>query len=108
MYDPHLETPLPPTPAMTAVGLLCRMYMGWDHKNKTLAEGVTYLDKMKPNPNNMDYNYYATQVLHHYPLPVPLHNSTSASLYPSQGPCLPIPNRRSFHSLGSRHMIRRL
>ncbi len=56
----------PPTPAMTAVGLLCRMYLGWDHKNKRLAEGVAYLDKVKPDPNNMYYNYYATQVMHHW------------------------------------------
>lgn len=56
----------PPTETMTAVGLLCRMYLGWDHKNKKLAEGVAYLDKVKPAPGNMYYNYYATQVMHHW------------------------------------------
>lgn len=56
----------PPTETMTAVGLLCRMYLGWDHKNKKLAEGVAYLDKVKPSPANMYYNYYATQVMHHW------------------------------------------
>ena len=55
-----------PTPTMTAVGLLCRMYMGWDHKNKKLAEGVAYLDTVKPDPNNLYFNYYATQVMHHW------------------------------------------
>lgn len=53
-------------PAMTAVGLLCRMYMGWDRKNPHMKKGVEYLDRVKPSPNNMYYNYYATQVMHHY------------------------------------------
>jgi len=56
----------PPSDTMTAVGLLCRMYLGWDHKNKKLAEGVDYLDKHKPAPNSMYFNYYATQVMHHW------------------------------------------
>ena len=65
VYDPAIDK-APPTPTMTAVGLLCRMYLGWDHKNKKLAEGVQYLDKIKPQPNNMYFNYYATQVMHHW------------------------------------------
>ena len=54
------------TPTMTAVGLLCRMYLGWNHQNQKLAEGVKYLDQLKPQPNNMYFNYYATQVMHHW------------------------------------------
>ena len=65
LYDPAIDK-AQPTPTMTAVGLLCRMYLGWDHKNKKLAEGVQYLDKIKPQPNNMYFNYYATQVMHHW------------------------------------------
>ena len=65
VYDPAIENP-PATPTMSAVGLLCRMYLGWDHRNKKLAEGVAFLDKVKPLPNNMYYNYYATQVMHHW------------------------------------------
>lgn len=56
----------PPTPTLTAAGLLCRMYLGWDNRRPALQAGVAYLDKVKPNPNNMYYNYYATQVLHHW------------------------------------------
>lgn len=63
--DPNADKALP-TPTMTAVGLLCRMYLGWDHKNKRLQEGVAYLDSVKPQPNNMYFNYYATQVMHHW------------------------------------------
>jgi len=55
-----------PRPSMTAVGLLCRMYLGWDEKNENLARGVEYLAKRGPNPNDSYYNYYATQVLHHW------------------------------------------
>eukprot|EP00456_Euglypha_rotunda_P079351 TRINITY_DN761_c1_g1_i2.p1 TRINITY_DN761_c1_g1~~TRINITY_DN761_c1_g1_i2.p1 ORF type:complete len:657 (-),score=142.06 TRINITY_DN761_c1_g1_i2:2863-4833(-) len=63
MYDLQQKAP---TPTMTAAGLLCRMYLGWDRKNKSLQEGVKFLAAAKPAPNNMYYNYYATQVMHHW------------------------------------------
>lgn len=63
VYDLNQKTP---TPTMTAAALLCRMYLGWDRKNKALQDGVKYLAATKPAPNNMYYNYYATQVLHHW------------------------------------------
>ena len=60
-------------PATSAIGLLCRMYMGWKHENPALIQGVQILseagpslDDSGPPRNNMYYNYYATQVLHHY------------------------------------------
>ena len=52
--------------ATTAVGLLCRMYLGWKHDHPALQRGVAYLGKKGPAANNMYYNYYATQVLRHY------------------------------------------
>jgi len=55
--------------ATTAVGLLCRMYLGWDKQNPSLQKGVDFISKAGPNlgPNaNMYYNYYATQVMRHY------------------------------------------
>ena len=54
------------TPTMTAVGLLCRMYLGWRHDNIALARGVAALSARGPSPGDMYYNYYATQVLHHW------------------------------------------
>jgi hypothetical protein len=60
------QDPMSPTPTTTAVGLLCRMYLGWDRQQKNLQDGIAYLDETKPSPNNMYYNYYATQVLHHW------------------------------------------
>lgn len=49
--------------ATTAVGLLCRMYLGWKKDNPGLQRGVEYLSKTGPSKGNMYYNYYATQVL---------------------------------------------
>lgn len=55
-----------PSPTMTAVGLLCRMYMGWKIDRPEMKAGVEYLAKTGPSRENMYYNYYATQVLHQY------------------------------------------
>jgi len=59
-------------PATTAIGLLCRMYLGWQHDQLALVRGVHILSTLGPSTdntrvkNNMYYNYYATQVMHHY------------------------------------------
>lgn len=53
-------------PATTSIGLLCRMYMGWRHDHAPLKRGVEFLRKTGPSDTNMYYNYYATQVIHHY------------------------------------------
>jgi hypothetical protein len=54
------------TPTMTAVGLLCRMYLGTPPKDPGLKVGA---DKLKRRPQaqvpNTYYEYYATQVMHH-------------------------------------------
>ena len=59
--------------ATSAIGLLCRMYMGWERDRPALVRGVSILsqngpslDDSGPPRNNMYYNYYGTQVLHHY------------------------------------------
>ena len=53
-------------PATTAVGLLCRMYLGWKKDQPGLQAGVKFLSKTGPLKTNMYYNYYATQVLRHW------------------------------------------
>ena len=50
----------------TAIGLLCRMYLGWDRLRPGLRNGVKNLDKAGPAKGDMYYNYYATQVMHHW------------------------------------------
>lgn len=54
------------SPAMTAVGALCRQYMGVSPRNASLLASIK---KIKQNPPastpNIYYLYYATQVMHH-------------------------------------------
>ena len=52
--------------SMTAVALLCRMYMGWRKDNPGLLKGVNHLSAVGPSRSDIYYNYYATQVLHHW------------------------------------------
>ncbi len=49
-----------------AVGLLCRMYMGWPKEHPGLKEGIEFLSKIGPQPNDMYFSYYATQVMRHF------------------------------------------
>ena len=52
--------------ATTAIGLLCRMYLGWKKDEPALQRGVERLSGIGPSSNNMYYNYYATQVMRHH------------------------------------------
>jgi hypothetical protein len=53
------------TNALTAQGLLCRMYLGWKRNNATLQRGITEaLANRGPDKGNFYYNYYATQVMY--------------------------------------------
>jgi hypothetical protein len=49
----------------TAIGLLCRMYLGWKKDHEALQRGAKYISTVGPSKNDMYYNYYATQVMHH-------------------------------------------
>ncbi|MCI0359042.1 MAG: hypothetical protein L0211_11235 [Planctomycetaceae bacterium] len=49
----------------TAIGLLCRMYSGWRRNDPRLVRGVAQLAAWGPSYEDMYFNYYATQVLHH-------------------------------------------
>ncbi|MFO7908406.1 MAG: prenyltransferase/squalene oxidase repeat-containing protein [Planctomycetota bacterium] len=53
-------------PGPTAIGLLIRMYTGWDRNDPRLIEGVDYLAALGPSPHDVYFDYYAAQVLHHY------------------------------------------
>lgn len=54
-----------PTPTCTAVGLLCRMYEGWKPSDARITRGTASLADAGPSHDDMYFNYYATQVLHH-------------------------------------------
>lgn len=47
----------------TAVGLLCRMYLGWPKERAGMKAGVEFLAKRGPNIDDLYYSYYATQVM---------------------------------------------
>lgn len=58
-----------PSPSMTAEGLLCRQYTGWQRNHPPLRNGISALmtdSPFDPSDHNVYYWYYATQVLHHY------------------------------------------
>ncbi len=54
--------------ATTAIGLLCRMHLGWKRDNEALQRGVQAIGNRGPATDTGDvyYNYYATQLLRHY------------------------------------------
>ena len=78
--------PAEPNRSMTSVGLLCRMYLGWKRGNPSLERGVQFLAQGGPSTAgwttkrtnrsslnaqrsfgpDMYFNYYATQVMHHF------------------------------------------
>ena len=55
------------TPAMTAEGLLCRQYLGWQRDDQRMMAGVDFVvsNPINFNAPNTYYWYYATQVTHH-------------------------------------------
>lgn len=52
--------------ATTAIGILCRMYLGWKKDHPGIEKGVQFLSQTGPSAGNMYYNYYATQCMRHY------------------------------------------
>jgi hypothetical protein len=64
-YQPYQQV----TPSMTAVGMLCRQYMGIDPKDPGLLEGKrSLLENLPDNQIGRDtyYWYYATQAMHNF------------------------------------------
>lgn len=61
-YMPHRKT----NPTLSSIGLLLRMYTGWEKTHPGLKQGIKLLDRHGPHRDNMYFNYYATQVMHHW------------------------------------------
>lgn len=53
-------------PSTTAVGLLCRMYLGREQTHKGMIRGMRHIGEWGPNLADMYYSYYATQAMHHW------------------------------------------
>ena len=52
--------------ATTPIGLLCRMYTGWEHDRPGISQGVKRIGRWARPNRGMYFYYYATQVMHHY------------------------------------------
>ncbi len=52
-------------PTTSSVGLLLRLYGGWTDERPAMIRGVSHISEDGPSEDNMYFNYYATQVLHH-------------------------------------------
>lgn len=105
----------PPTPSMTAEGLLCRQFLGWDHYDPRLEQGVRLLLQKENLPTweerkrDAYYWYYATQVMHHMggdfwrtwndamKATLVEHQVTSGKDAGSWHPRLPVEDRWGFH-----------
>ena len=64
-YQRHSD----PSPSMTAEGLLCRQYTGWNRDHPPMGRGISALLTDYPfdvDDHDVYYWYYATQVMHHY------------------------------------------
>ncbi len=55
-----------PRESLGPAGLLCRMYLGWSKEHPGIELAVKRFAAKGPDSQNMYYNYYATQVMHHY------------------------------------------
>lgn len=59
------QASLPTRSSTSAVGLLCRMLLGWPKDYAPLRRGLANIAEENPARSNMYFNYYATQTLHH-------------------------------------------
>lgn len=48
------------------IGLLCRMYTGWDKTHPSIVKGAQQLAEFGVHKTDIYYNYYAAQVLRHF------------------------------------------
>ena len=55
-----------PINATTPIGLLCRMYTGWDRNREGIRLGVQRINRWARPKHGLYFYYYATQVMHHH------------------------------------------
>ncbi len=68
--NPRTRNGLEVTHSMTSVGLLMKLYTGWDRTNRRMLAGADHLLTRLPDDSTVElrdtyYWYYATQVLNH-------------------------------------------
>jgi hypothetical protein len=62
VYEP-IEAERRTTNATSAIGLLCRMYLGAERDHPVLKKGVERIVNAGPSDNDAYYNFYATQLV---------------------------------------------
>jgi hypothetical protein len=65
VYEP-LEAERRKTNATSAIGLLCRMYLGAERDHPVLKKGIERIVASGPSDNDVYYNFYATQLVFQY------------------------------------------
>jgi len=50
----------------TSIGLLCRMYLGWNRDRPQVAKGIAAISAAGLDKHHIYYMYYATQALRHF------------------------------------------
>lgn len=60
------QEPSKPGRSMSAVGLFSRMMLGWTRDHIPLKKGMARIADQAPHQNDMYFNYYASQALHHW------------------------------------------
>ncbi len=61
------------TLSTSSIGLLCRVYLGWEQDHPGIQRGAELLSAAGPHRTNMYYNYYATMFMYQFGGP---HNPT--------------------------------
>jgi hypothetical protein len=64
--DSKQKNPLEYRAAMTACGVLCRMYSGWKKDEPSIKAAVAKFAEDGPSKSDIYYNYYATQAMKQY------------------------------------------
>lgn len=59
-----------PRPSTTAIGLLCKMYLQANTDREAFQRGARAIADLGPSRDDIYYNYYAAQFMHHYGEPV--------------------------------------
>ncbi|MFM8952723.1 MAG: hypothetical protein ACKOOF_06640 [Planctomycetaceae bacterium] len=52
--------------SLSNAGILCRMYLGWKKDHPAIRQAIERIMADGPSTTTPYYNYYATQVVHHY------------------------------------------
>ena len=59
------QVPTPKNETCTAIGLILRMFRGWQHSDPRVLDGAVYLERQGISTHDIYRNYYLTLLLYH-------------------------------------------